>query len=73
LIANTYFYGVKNQLKSHELSWKRKIILYKALIRPVLTYASETWVLTISDEKRSYYLSEKILGSICSPVKDNNE
>jgi sorting nexin-29 len=40
LIANRCFYGLKNQLNSHVLSWKSKIILYKTLIRQVLTYAS---------------------------------
>jgi hypothetical protein len=45
LINNKCFSGLKNQLKSHVLSWKNKIISYKTLIRPVLTYASEIWVL----------------------------
>jgi alkylhydroperoxidase/carboxymuconolactone decarboxylase family protein YurZ len=39
LVANKCFYGLRNQLKSHVLSWKSKIILYKTLIKPVLTYA----------------------------------
>lgn len=38
LIANKYFYGLKNQLKSHILSQKSKIILCKTVIRPVVTY-----------------------------------
>jgi hypothetical protein len=51
LIASKCFYGLKNQLKSHVLSCKRKIIFYKTLIRPVLSHASETWVLSTTDEK----------------------
>jgi hypothetical protein len=50
-IVNRCFYGPKNQLKSHVLSWRSKIILYKTLIRTVLTYTSETLVLSTRDEK----------------------
>jgi hypothetical protein len=39
---------LKNQLKSHILSWKSKIILCNVLIRPVLTCTSQTWA---SDEE----------------------
>jgi hypothetical protein len=61
LIANKYFYGLKNQLKSHVLSWKIKIILYK------------TWVLSTSDEKALGVFERKVSRSIYDPVKDSNE
>jgi len=50
LMANKGFYGLKRQFRSQFLSIKIKIKLYKALIRPVLAYGSETWVLSKSDE-----------------------
>jgi hypothetical protein len=59
LTANRCFYGLRNLLKSQILSWKNKILLYKTLIRPVLTYASKTWKSTKSDEKTLLSLKEK--------------
>jgi len=44
------FYGSKRQFRSQFLSIKNKIKLYKTLIRPVLAYGSETWVLSKCDE-----------------------
>jgi hypothetical protein len=43
-------YGIKKQLKSHLWTYRIKNKLYKALTRPVLIYASETWVLSKQDE-----------------------
>ena len=49
-MANKGFHGLKRQFRSQFLSIKNKIKLYKTLIRPVLVYGSETWVLLKSDE-----------------------
>jgi hypothetical protein len=67
------FYGLRSQLKSHVLSWKSKIVLYKILIRPVLTYASETWVLSTYDENALAIFEGKVLRSIYGPIKDSSE
>ena len=50
LLANKGFYGLKRQFRSQFLSIKNNVKLYKPLTRPVLTYGSETWVLSKSDE-----------------------
>ena len=50
LMAIKSFYGLKRQFRSQFLSIKNKIKLYKTLIRPVLAYGSEKWVLSKSDE-----------------------
>jgi len=50
LMTNKGFYGLKRQFRSPFLSIKNKIKLYKTLIRPVLAYGSETWVLLKCDE-----------------------
>jgi hypothetical protein len=59
LWANKSFYGLKRQYRSHFLSIKNKIKLYKTLIRPVLAYGSEAWVLPKSDETIQGFSREK--------------
>jgi hypothetical protein len=49
LVANKGFYGLNRQFRSQFLSMKNIVKLYNTLIRPVLAYGSETWVLSKSD------------------------
>ena len=64
LMANKSFNGLKRQFRSQVLSIKNKIKLYKALIRPVLAYGSETWVLSKCDEAVLGDFERKILRAI---------
>ena len=41
-----------------------KLQLYRALILPIATYASETWALTVSDEKKLLVFEMQCLPSI---------
>lgn len=50
-----------------------KIRIYKTLIRPVLTYASEAWTLTKKDINRLNIFERKVLRSIFGPVNVDNE
>ena len=52
LVANMCFHGLRKHLRSHLTSKNTKILMYKILIRPVLTYASETWTLSKINERR---------------------
>ena len=45
-MANGAYYGLQNYMKSRIISRNTKILLYKTLIRAVLTYGAETWVLS---------------------------
>jgi len=72
-VANKGFYGLKRQFRSQYLSIKNKIKLYKTLIRPVLAYGSETWVLSQSDETILGVFERKILRAIFGPTNDNGE
>jgi len=49
-MANTAYYGLQNHMKSRIISRNTKTLHYKTLIRPVLTYGAETWVLSKQDE-----------------------
>ena len=43
LATNRCFHGLTKHLRSHLTSKNTKIFMQTVLIRPVLTYASETW------------------------------
>jgi hypothetical protein len=73
LLANKGSYGLKRQFRSQFLSIKNKIKLYKALIRPVLAYGSESSVLSKSDEAIVGVFERKILRAIFGPTNDNGE
>jgi sorting nexin-29 len=51
LAANRCFHGLRKHLRSHLTSKNTKILMYKVLIRPLLTYASETWTLSKTNER----------------------
>jgi hypothetical protein len=42
--------------------------IYKTIIRPVVTYASETWTLTTKDENNLRIFERQILRKIFGPV-----
>lgn len=68
--ANRCYYGLQKQIKSRLLSRGTKCRLYKTLIKPVLTYASETWPLSERDKFRLAAFERKILRRIFGPVRD---
>ena len=70
---NRCYYGLLKHIKFKLLTLKSKIIIYKTLIRPVLTYALETWVLNKQDIRRLGVFERKILRAIFEPTKENDE
>jgi len=69
-MANRAYYGLQNHMKSRTISRNTKTLLYKTLMRPVLTYGTETWVLSTQDEHRLSIFERKILRRIYGPVMD---
>jgi hypothetical protein len=49
-----------------------KMKIYKMMIRPVITYSSETWTLTAKDENNLHIFERQILRKIYGPVNIDN-
>jgi hypothetical protein len=69
--ANRCFFGLRKQLQSRHLSRSTKYIIHKTLIRPVLLYGSETWVLTRREENQLLVFERKVLRTISGPIIEN--
>jgi hypothetical protein len=69
--ANKCFFGLRKHLQSSHLSRQTKFTVHKTLIRPVLIYGSETWVLTKREENQLLVFERKVLRTICGPKIDN--
>jgi hypothetical protein len=50
-----------NMLKARNVNRKHKVTMYRTLIKPVLIYGAETWVLCMVDELRLGAFERKIL------------
>jgi hypothetical protein len=59
LFANRCFHGLRKHFRSQLISRETKMTLYKVVVRPVATYAAETWTLTKADELALGLLREK--------------
>ena len=71
LMANRCFYGLKKHLRSKQLTKKTKCAFYKTIIRPVLTYGSESWPLTKSDENLLLKFERNVLRTIFGTKEEN--
>jgi len=57
--------------KSKLLSIRSKERLYLSFLRPVLTYASETWSTTKGDEEKMACFEKNVLRRIYGPILEN--
>ncbi|CAG9829536.1 unnamed protein product [Diabrotica balteata] len=69
--ANRCYFGLNLLFKSTVISRNTKVKLYKTIIRPVLTYGSETWTLTKSNENMLGCFERKRLRRIYRAVNEN--
>uniref|UniRef100_A0A8D8WVA9 Craniofacial development protein 2 n=1 Tax=Cacopsylla melanoneura TaxID=428564 RepID=A0A8D8WVA9_9HEMI len=67
------YYANINLLKSKLLNRTAKMQIYKTLIRPIVTYAGETWTLTEADKERLRRFERKVVRKIYGGVKVENE
>ena len=65
LRINVYLYGIILICNTQNLK------LYRTVIRPIVTYASETWVLKETIIQKLLVYERKILRRIFGPTKEN--
>jgi hypothetical protein len=70
--GNKAFYASRALFKRKLVSRKSKLKLYWSVIRPVVVYACETWVLKESIIQRLSVFERKILRKIFGPTKEDN-
>ena len=70
--GNKAYFANQTLFRSKLISKTAKVKLYKTLIRPVVTYASETWVLKESTKQKLLTFERKILRRIFGPNKGVN-
>jgi hypothetical protein len=71
LAANKCLHCLRKHLKSQLISRKTRIMMYKVLVRPVLSYASQTWPLSRLDERLLSIFERRILRYIFGQVEEN--
>jgi hypothetical protein len=71
LAANRRFHGLRKHLRSRLTSKNIEILMYKVPIRPVLTYAYETWTLFKTNERRLSLFERKVLRCIFGTKQEN--
>jgi len=71
IAVNMCFYGLRKHLRSSLTSKNTKILMYKVLIRPVLTYASATWTVSNANERRLSLFERKVLRCIFGAKQEN--
>lgn len=70
--ANRAYYSLLPIIKSRYIHRKTKIRIYKTIIRTIMCYGSETWMLTQTSEKMVNTFERKILRRILGPIQDRD-
>ena len=60
-------------MQEKNISRKSKIRMYETIIRPVVTYATETWTLNKQDEMKLETWERKMLGKFFGEVKSTEQ
>ena len=66
--ANKAYFANLKLLKSSLLTKSTKLKIYQTLIRPIVSYAAETWTLHMKDENALRIFERKIIRRVYGPV-----
>jgi hypothetical protein len=69
---NRAYYALHPILKSQSVYRNAKIIIYRTLIRPVITYGAEVWTMSSETGNRLAVFERKVLMKILGAIKVNN-
>jgi hypothetical protein len=72
MAGNKAFYANTRMFQDKLLSKRSKLKLYWSVIRPVVTYACETWVLKENVIQKLMIFERNILRKIFGPTKQQN-
>jgi hypothetical protein len=72
-LGNKAFYATQDLFKSKLLSKKSKPWMYQTLIRSVVTYACEMWVLKENIKFKLRVFERKVLRIIYGPTKESDD
>jgi hypothetical protein len=70
--GNKAYYANAKLIKSKFLKKSTKMKIYKTMIRPVVTYSSETWTLTAKGENNVGIFERQIVRKIFGPINIDN-
>jgi len=71
-LGNKAFYANQDLFKSKLMSKKYKLRMYQTLMRPVVKYACETWVLKENIKSKLRVFERKVLRRIYGPTKESD-
>ena len=71
ILGTKAYYANLKFFKSRLVTKQSNLKLYTTVIRPIVTYASETWVLKGAIIQELLVFERKILRSIFGPTKEN--
>ena len=71
-LGNKAFYANQDLFKSKLLTKNSKLRMYKTLVRPVATYACETWVVKENVKTKLRAFERKVLRKIYGPTKEKD-
>jgi len=70
-MGNKAYFANRQLVNSSLISRNSKLQIYCTLVRPVVTYGSESWTLTMEEQRALAVFERKIFRKIYGPVKEN--
>jgi len=61
--ANKCFFGLSTIFRSRAISKNLKVRMYITLLRPIVLYGAETWLLRKTEERRMAVFERKMYGA----------